>query len=49
MGLEFTLWGRNLANKRLLNIFSTFCTSFGPAIGYPGAPRIYGFTVAKRW
>lgn len=48
-GIEFTVWGRNLANKDFFNVVSTFYTSFGPAIGYPGAPRTFGFTVAKRW
>jgi iron complex outermembrane receptor protein len=48
-GVELTVWGRNLTNKQFFNVVSTFYTSFGPAIGYPGAPRTFGFTVAKRW
>jgi len=48
-GLELALWARNIANKRYLNVVSTFYTSFGPAMGFPGAPRIYGVAATYKW
>ncbi len=48
-GFEVSIWGRNLTDKRYLNTVSTFYTSFGPAMGYPGAPRTYGATIAYNW
>jgi iron complex outermembrane receptor protein len=47
--VEIALWGRNLGSKRYLNVVSTFYTSFGPAMGFPGAPRTYGATATFHW
>jgi iron complex outermembrane receptor protein len=47
--LEIAFWGRNLTNKRYQNVVSTFYTSFGPAMGYPGAPRTYGVSATYNW
>jgi iron complex outermembrane receptor protein len=47
--IEIALWGRNLTDKQYLNVVSTFYTSFGPAMGYPGEPRTYGLTATYHW
>jgi iron complex outermembrane receptor protein len=47
--IEIAFWGRNLTDKQYLNFVSTFYTSFGPAMGYPGEPRTYGLTATYNW
>lgn len=49
MGLEFTLWGRNLLNDRyLLSLFDSVAQA-GSISSYPNQPRTYGGTVKFRF
>ncbi|MDB6063268.1 MAG: hypothetical protein JWM78_3371 [Verrucomicrobiaceae bacterium] len=47
--VELAVWGRNLTDEKYLNVTSTFYTSFGPAMGFPGVPRTYGATLTYNW
>jgi iron complex outermembrane receptor protein len=47
--VELSLWGQNLTDTRYLVGLSDFYVSFGPAVGYPGAPRTFGGKAAYRW
>ena len=49
MGLELSVWGRNLTNNRyLINIFDSPAQS-GSVSGYPNQPRTYGGSVRYRF
>lgn len=49
MGLEFSLWGRNLLNDRyLLSIFDSVAQPLSIS-GYPNQPRTWGGTVRFKW
>ncbi|MDE2597224.1 MAG: TonB-dependent receptor [Sphingomonadales bacterium] len=48
-GLEFTVWGRNLTDKRtILQIFDSPAQQ-GSISGYPSEPRSWGGSVRYRW
>lgn len=49
MGLELSIWGRNLTDNRyLINIFDSPAQS-GSVSGYPNQPRTYGGSVRYRF
>ncbi len=49
MGLEFTLWGRNLGDSQyLIQVFPAVVQS-GSVSGYPNQPRTYGATVRYKF
>ncbi len=48
-GLELTVWGRNILNKRtILQIFDS-PVQIGSISGYPSEPRTYGVSVRRRF
>jgi len=48
-GMEFTVWGRNILNKRtILQIFDS-PVQIGSISGYPSEPRTYGISARYRF
>ena len=49
MGLEFTIWGRNLLDDRMIRQIFDSPAQIGSISGYPNQPRTYGATVRYRF
>lgn len=49
MGLQFTLWGRNLTDARYLTTIFPSVAQAGSISGYPNAPRTYGASVKYKF
>src|SRR3546814_14178488 len=48
-GIEFAIWGKNLANEKWFsNAFNSY-TGLGSSEQFPSAPRTYGGTVTVRF
>ncbi len=49
MGLEFTIWGRNLLDDRMIRQIFDSPAQIGSISGYPNQPRTYGVAVRYRF
>ncbi len=49
MGLQFTLWGRNLTDARYITTIFPSVAQAGSISGYPSAPRTYGASVKYKF
>lgn len=49
MGLEFTIWGRNLLDDRMIRQIFDSPAQIGSISGYPNQPRTYGATVRYKF
>lgn len=49
MGLQFTIWGRNLTDSRYLTTVFPSVVQAGSVSGYPSAPRTYGASVKYKF
>ena len=49
MGLEFSVWGRNLLDDRMIRQIFDSPAQIGSISGYPNQPRTYGASVRYRF
>ena len=49
IGLELSLWGRNLTNDRYINTIFDSPAQAGSVSAYTNQPRTYGGSVRYRW
>ena len=49
MGLEFSIWGRNLLDDRMIRQIFDSPAQIGSISGYPNQPRTYGATVRYKF
>jgi iron complex outermembrane receptor protein len=49
MGLEFSIWGRNLLDDRMIRQIFDSPAQIGSISGYPNQPRTYGVSARYRF